>query len=248
MARASFFRTAAADIAVGLDALVFNLPDFMQNSATFRLFRYDMAEGVTPEHLNATRPWVNYVEALSKSEAPHLVPLMDVRDGDRILEIGGNTGLMSEALITTYTGVTSNILDLPAVCALGRERTDLAGLEFTAGDARKPGALARYAGTVDVILFKSVLHDWPEKDAADMLARAIEILPSGGRIIVCERGAFGPDDAAENTAFSLANMVFSPFYRSQSFYRDIMAERGLAVAEKSVKLDMIFYTTTGTRP
>ena len=247
MARASFFRTAAADIAAGLDALVFDLPDFMQNSATFRLFRYDMAEGTTLDHLNATRPWENYVEALSKSESPHLVPLMDVRDGDRILEIGGNTGLMSEALIKTYTGVTSRILDLPAVCALGRERTDLAGLEFIAGDARKLGALAPFAGSVDVVLFKSVLHDWPEKDAAEMLARAIEILPSGGRIIVCERGAFGTYDAAGKIAFSLANMVFSPFYRNQSFYRDIMLEHGLTVAEKSVKLDMMFYATTGTR-
>ena len=102
MARASFIRRAAADVAMGLDEMVFDLPAFMERSATFRLFRYDMAEGTTSEHLNATRPWVDYVEALSRSESPHLVPLINLREGDRILEIGGNTGRMSEALISTY--------------------------------------------------------------------------------------------------------------------------------------------------
>ena len=87
---------------MGLDEMVFDLPAFMERSATFRLFRYDMAEGTTSEHLNATRPWVDYVEALSRSESPHLVPLINLREGDRILEIGGNTGRMSEALISTY--------------------------------------------------------------------------------------------------------------------------------------------------
>jgi len=247
VARASFIRRAAADVATNLEQMVFDLPAFMGNSATFRLFRYDKAEGTTPDHLNPTREWVNYVEALSKSESPHLVPILDVRDGDRILEIGGNTGLMSEALTSTYKGVTSRILDLPAVCALGRERSSSPALEFIAGDARKPGALAPYEGSVDVVLFKSVLHDWPADDAAAMVKQGIEILPKGGRIIVCERGAYGPDDAAMKSVDTIANLVFSPFYRDPSFYSEIMSSAGLSVAQESVQRDMMFYATTGTR-
>lgn len=248
MSRASFIRRAAADVATGLDEMVFNLSGFMQNSATFRLFRYDMAENTTPEHLEATRPWVDYVEALSRNESPHLVPLLDVSDGDRILEIGGNTGLMSEALIATYQGVTSRILDLPAVCALGRERRSIAGLEFIATDARHPDALLPFAGEVDVVLFKSVLHDWPEKDASDMLERAMHILSPGGRVIVCERGAYGAADAADKHANTLSNLVFSPFYRDHAFYSDIIAKNGFSLTQKSVELDMMFYATTGTCP
>lgn len=247
IARAAFIRRAAADVAMGLDEMVFDLPAFMEKSATFRLFRYDMAEGTTPEHLMATRPWVDYVEALSRSEVPHLVPVIDVRDGDRILEIGGNTGLMSTALIATYTGVTSTIFDLPAVCALGRDRSRNPALDFVGGDARKPDALAPFDGVIDVVLFKSVLHDWPAADAKDMLLRAMDILPPGGRVIVCERGEFGSKDVAVKNMNALTNMVFSQFYRDPSFYKDTMESRGFCVTQKSVELDMTFHATTGTR-
>ena len=246
VARASFIRRAAADVAMGLDELVFDLPAFMKKSATFRLFRYDMAEDTTPAHLKATRPWVDYVEALSRSESPHLVPIIDIRDGDRILEIGGNTGVMSAALIAAYSGVTACIFDLPAVCHLGRERNNDSRLEFVSGDARKLDALDRFHGVVDVVLFKSVLHDWPAEDAEEMLVRAMKLLAPGGRIIVCERDAFGPDDAIKNCTHTVTNMVFSPFYRDSQFYLDIMSRRGLAVTQKSVQLDMTFHATIGT--
>lgn len=248
LARAAFVRRAAADVAMGLDDMVFDLPAFMQKSATFRLFRYDKAEGTTQAHLDATRPWVDYVEALSRRESPDLVGIIPLQKGDRLLEIGGNTGLMSEALIATYAGVTSRVVDLPAVCALGRERRKMPGLDFVACDARKPGALDQFRGVVDAVLFKSVLHDWPAEDAARMVRSAIDILPPGGRVIVCERGAYGVDDAAVKSVNTLTNMVFAPFYRAPSFYVDIMQGAGLAVSQKSVQLDMMFTATMGTRP
>jgi hypothetical protein len=246
MARASFTRRAAADIAGGLEALVFDLPSFMEKSATFRLFRYDMAEGTGPENIAATRPWVAYVEALSRSESPHLVPILDVRDGDRILEIGGNTGILSTELISTYGGVSSTVYDLPAVCEIGREKRQIDGLNFVSGDARKPDALDRFSGAVDVVLFKSVLHDWPEQDAISMLLRAMKILSPGGRVIVCERDSFGAIDAAKNGTETLNNIVFSPFYREPDFYRSVLEENGFSVACKSAQLDMVFHATTGT--
>jgi SAM-dependent methyltransferase len=248
LTRASFIRRAAADVALGLDEMIFDLPAFMVKSSTFRLFRYDLAEGTTPEHLNATQEWVDYVEALSRSESPHLVPLIALHEGDRVLEVGGNTGLMSEALINTYAGVTSRIMDLPAVCALGRKRRDVPGLEFITADARKEDSFVAFVGSVDVILFKSVLHDWPAKDVTDMLTRAMDILSPGGRIIICERGAYGPEDAAVINANTLANLVFGQFYRDPEFYHDIMAVNGFSVTRTSVKLDMMFHATTGTCP
>lgn len=248
MARAAFIRRAAADVAMGLDDLVFDLPAFMEKSATFRLFRYDKADGTTPAHLAATKPWVAYVEALSRSESSHLTRIIDLRAGDRLLEIGGNTGLMSEALMAANRGVTSRVIDLPAVCALGRERATVPGLDFVPCDARKPDALDRFRGSVDVILFKSVLHDWPAEDAADMVRRAIDILPSGGRVIICERAAFGVSDAANSYPNALTNLVFAPFYRNPEYYRAVMQDAGLSVVQKSVQLDMMFHAISGQRP
>jgi SAM-dependent methyltransferase len=247
-ARASFVRRAAADVATGLDDLVFDVPGFMAKSGTFRLFRYDMAEGTSPQHLAATRPWVDYVETLSQREIPQILPLIDVRPGDRVLEIGGNTGLLAAAITATRAGVTASVLDLPAVCAIGEERRGNATVRFVPGDARKAGAIEDFAGVVDVVLFKSVLHDWPEQDAAAMLARSIAILPPGGRLVICERGAFGISDATGNGMMVLANLVFSSFYRDPEMYARIMRDKGLEVRQAQVDIDMTFHITTGHLP
>jgi hypothetical protein len=73
-------------------------------------------------------------------------------------------------------------------------------------------------------------------------------LSLGGRIIICERGAYGPEDAAVINANTLANLVFGQFYRDPEFYHDIMAVNGFSVTRTSVKLDMMFHATTGTCP
>lgn len=247
MARASFFRRAAADVATGLDDLVGDVPGFMEKSATFRLFRYDLAQGTSPHHLAATQPWVDYVESLSRDEIPRLLPLIDIRPGERVLEIGGNTGLLSEAIVATHAGVTAQVLDLPAVCALGVARRGSDALRFVPGDARNPDTIAGFAGQIDVVLFKSVLHDWPEQDAKAMVARSVAILPPGGRIIICERGAFGAADASGHGMMALANLVFAPFYRDPALYAQIMQDHGLQVMQGQVECDMTFHITTGQR-
>ncbi|WP_181868903.1 methyltransferase [Yoonia sediminilitoris] len=246
-AMASFFRRAAADIAMGFEDLASDLPAFMEKSATFRLFRYDMAEGTTPAHLEATAPWVNYVEALSRIEAPLLAPEIDLGDSRHLLEIGGNTGVMAVALMAHYDGLAATVFDLPAVCALGKKRRDVPGLSFVAGDARKANALAPFEGNVDAVMFKSVLHDWPEEEAVAMLKQAADLLPAGGRLTVCERQPFGAADAAIGDTQTLGNLVFAPFYRPSELYSTLLSGLGFEVQKKAVALDTEFHIVTGVK-
>ena len=245
---ASFMLGAASDVATGLELMLSDLPAFMQRSQTFQLFRYDQALGTSTAEIEATRGWVCYLEALSRREAPVLAPMIRLDDGTRLLEVGGNTGLMAAELVATYKGVTATVLDLPAVCALGRASAAGQSVSFVPGDARQPDAFDRFAGQIDAVLFKSVLHDWPEDDARDMLDRAIGILPSGGQVIVCERGAFGAADAASAHMSALANLVFAPFYRAPDFYVAIMENAGLSVSRSHLDLDMRFHVTAGRKP
>ena len=248
VATADFILGAAKDISSRLDEMIYDLPSFMEGSQTFGLFRYDKALGITEAHLAETRPWVSYLEALARHEAPRLVSHIPLKKGERLLEVGGNTGLMASELIATYKGVSATILDLPAVCALGARSPWAERLTFHPGDARAPDAFAPFEGKIDVILFKSVLHDWPEQDVRDMMERAIAILPETGRIIVCERGAYDAGNAADQDVKTLANLVFAPFYRAPDLYRDIMQDACLSVRQTRVELDMTFHITTGARP
>ena len=246
-ARAAFIVGAARDVAGHLDAMLYELPDFMQGSHTFQLFRYDQALATDPDSLAMTAKWVAYLEALSRLEAPHLAPRIPIGAGCRLLEVGGNTGIMSAALCTTYDNVTATVVDLPAVCALGEKSAQGSLVNFVVGDARQPDALSSFEGQIDAVLFKSVLHDWPEADARQMMKAAIDIIPDGGQLIVCERGAYSSEDAEHNHMTSIANIVFAPFYRDPAFYADLMRDAGLTVAHDHVDLDMRFHIVSGRK-
>ncbi len=245
LARARFYCRAAADVAGGLDDLFTDLPAFMERSATFRLFRYDKALGTDPESLAATAEWVDYLEALSRTEIPHLLPDLPFGRGDRVLEIGGNTGLFAAA-IGAATGAEVTVLDLPAVCALGRRRRP--GLRFVAGDGRDGAQVAAAGQGARHVLFKSVLHDWPDPEMARMLGHAADLVPPGGTVVICERAAPRPADLAAGSMQAVANLVFAPFYRGGEAYRGLLAARGFAVETRRVEIDMEFEIVIGRRP
>jgi hypothetical protein len=240
-----FLCLAARDIVGGLDDLLGDLPSFMGKSETFALFRYDKAMQADAASLAATRPWVDYVTALSEAEAPVLVPHFPLEGASRLLEVGGNTGVIAREALRLNTGLQAAILDLPAVCAIGREIGSHPRLTFVEGDARTPKWPDVTGQNPDAVLFKSVLHDWPENHANAMLDRAVAHLAPGGKVIVCERGAFGSGPMP----FSMtSNLVFAPFYRPPAFYHAAFAARGLTeITQVDVDMDMRFHIVSGVK-
>lgn len=241
-----FLCLAARDVVNGLDNLLGDLPTFMGQSETFALFRYDKAMQTDAAAIAATRPWVDYVTALSEAEAPVLVPHFPLAGVARLLEIGGNTGVIAREALRLHTGLHAAVLDLPAVCAIGRENRAHPRLAFVAGDARTPDWPLVMGKNPDAVLFKSVLHDWPDPHVNAMLDRAVAHLAPGGRIIICERGAFG----GGSMPFSMtANLVFAPFYRPPEFYQAAFTARGLTdITQVDVDMDMRFHIVSGRKP
>jgi len=240
-----FLCLAARDVVHGLDNLLGDLPTFMAQSETFALFRYDKAMQTDAAALTATRPWVDYVTALSEAEAPVLVPHFPLKGVARLLEVGGNSGVIAREALRLNLELHAAVFDLPAVCAIGREIGAHTRLSFVAGDARTPDWPLVGGQNPDAVLFKSVLHDWPEHHASAMLDRAAAHLAPGGKIIICERGAFGGGPMP----FSMAsNLVFAPFYRPPEFYHAALSARGLtAISQVDVQMDMQFHIVSGVK-
>lgn len=245
-----FLRLAAHDLLDGMPDLLFDLPRFMERSRTFALFRYDKAMDTEPESLAHTRRWADYVTALTEAEAAALVPEIDLAGHAGLLDIGGNTGAFALRLLQAYPELKATVMDLPAVCRLGeefaRDRPGASRLRFVPGDARRdtwPGVGGQPA---DAVLFKSVLHDWPESEARLLLDRAHEVLPPGGRLVVCERAPLEDELTAggdrEPLPFSMAaNLVFAPFYRPAAFYEKELDRRGFTRIEvRHARVEMPF--------
>lgn len=241
-ARLAFLRSAIRDVALHGDLILSDPEAFMARADTFTLFDYSQARDTSAAALAATRPWVDYVSALTRAEAPALVPLIDIPAGALVLEPGGNSGAFARALIPVVRPARHVVFDLPAVCALGQARGAAPGLVFAPGDMRRDDWRGAAGGAPDAVLFKSVLHDWPLAEASDLLSRARAALAPGGRIIIAERGAFR--GMTSGTAMDYANLVFAPFYRDPQTYIDMLAGSGLSISVAETRIDCGWFVLT----
>lgn len=253
-ARVGFLRLAAADVAQHAEDLFQNVGGFMEKSATFRYFDYAMAKRDDPQARAHTQRWVAYVAALTDAEAPGLLDATRLPDTGTVLEIGGNAGAFARHVLRRHAGLSQVILDLPGVCAVGRADPANSAfgdrLRFAPGDMRRTNWRIEAGCMPDVILFKSVLHDWPAEDAADLLARAVRHLAPTGRIIILERGAFTTANLPALPFSSAANLVFSPFYRNPDIYAETLrtAWPEAVTSIRPIHLDMGWFVTTAMRP
>lgn len=242
----SFAKGATMDVLTKMESLCGDLDSFMETSNTFAVFRYDKALDISETSLSETRKWVRYVEALTRFELPLLKPFVRLDNATRILEIGGNTGLFLEAILEQDDRMVGHVLDLPAVCSLGKQRIgDTSRVSFFAGDALNSDWL-NLAGSHDVVAFKSMLHDWPDREAKLLLEKAVTHLkescaPGNGCIMVVERGAWEDETGYRTAGYNLLNLVFSPFYRSPGLYVSWLEEFGFEVEISSVRIDMMFH-------
>lgn len=252
LTRAKFTLMATQDILDGRRAFFTNPAEFMSGARTYGFFCYDRAHGTKLSNIQDSEPWVAYVTALSEAEAPILAPRMPLDGCSAMLEIGGNTGQFTLSLLDLWPNLRATILDLPAVCEIGRKYVEgepnADRLSFHAGDARKEEWPNVAGQQIDAVCFKSVLHDWDDNSAQEMLTKAAKILPPGGRVIVCERGQVEADLVSSGIS-AAANLIFAPFYRAPDWYESYFRGLGLTVLPRqTVRIDMDFHIVAAEKP
>jgi len=254
------FRAALPHLALmqaKLDAAALALPDFhahlgpllrdragfMAQAQIFALYRYDLALREDAAALAATARWMALTTALTRHEAPVLLALHDFSAIRHLLEPGGNSGEMALHLTTAHPALAVTVLDLPAVCALGRRHVGAAPrIAFDATDLRRQSLPQGH----DAVLFKSVLHDWPDAEARRFLALAHAALPPGGQVLIFERAPL-PAEAPLGYA-QMQDMLFHGFYRPPERYAEWLGALGYAaVTLRPVRLDVPFALVSARR-
>lgn len=238
-ARLWFLLAIAPDIHQRFELLLKSPGAFVQAAEVFRIFDYSAALGTGPTELETTARWVRYTTALTRHEGPVLAPLLGLEGARRVLDVGGNSGEFGLCLAQRYPTLEVTVADLPAVCVLGERniagRPGAERVRFAPCDLRRE----RLPRPVDAIVFKSMLHDWPDDMAAVFLGKAAHALYPGGRLVIAERAPMVLD--AELPFAMVANLAFLPFFRPAETYAKLLAEAGFAlqgVAE--AMLDMPF--------
>lgn len=249
--RIAFSDLVWPDIHTLFTALLTDLPQFMARSKVFDLFRYDRCLDVTSENLAAASIWTRLTTCLTKYEAAAALDQVDLASARNFIDLGGNTGEFALQACRRNAQLEATVVDLPVVCALGRnhiaaaaDAAEAARIRFFPCDMRRDALPA----AADLVSFKSVLHDWPDADAENLLTRARALVRPGGRIVIFERAPI--ELRGRRVPYSMApDLVFLHFLRPPDLYLKKLAALGFAAIEhRRIELDIGFHLIVAHRP
>jgi SAM-dependent methyltransferase len=220
---------------------------FARHARIFDLFGYNLCFESTPENLTRTRRWMRITTALTRYEAMACMAYHDFSSYGKILDIGGNSGEFALQMCRQNPRINATVFDLPLVCDIGREymdtQTGSERINFIKGNAFSDPL----PGGFDMISFKSMLHDWPEHEAKQLIKKAGEALEPGGRLLIFERG---PVDISK-TKWPYGDLPFLLFFRSfrdPVFYEEQLRNIGFEdIKVETVDLEMTFFLVTAKK-
>jgi SAM-dependent methyltransferase len=239
-AKLDMLSVAVPDLVLGLTDLVKSERRFMAHSRMFQLFDYTRASAPSAENAEWTRRWVRYTTALTKYEAHACLDRHDFTRDRQLLDVGGNSGEFAAQICARHPQLQATVLDLPVVCQVGqahlRGRPEAARIRFLAADARTDP----WPDAIDAVTFKSVLHDWPDREATLLLTRARDALRPGGTLVIFERTRMPLADGPLPYG-ATPMLLFARSFRDDAWYRSRLDELGFVNARtQHVTLDTPF--------
>jgi ubiquinone/menaquinone biosynthesis C-methylase UbiE len=221
---------------------------FMREARLFKLFDYRRCLDHTPENYEVTRRWMTFTTALTRYESGVCLHHHDFRRHQSVLDVGGNSGEFAIRICRKHPQIQATVFDLPVVCRVGREHVqphpEATRIGFVEGNAMAdplpPGA--------DLISFKSMLHDWPDGHARQLISAATSALSPGGTLLIFERSRM--DISQSGMPWSLVPMLlFFRSFRSPTFYEDYLRKIGYQdVQTRQIRLDTPFILVTARKP
>jgi SAM-dependent methyltransferase len=238
---------AARDLLGGFTDLIRDPELFMRNAGFHRLFAYERGSGQGEEDRRVTAQWMRVTTLLTRYEAAVCMRHYDFSDRRLLLDVGGNSGEFALRLCRRYPSLRTTVFDLPLVCEEGRRHVggepEADRITFVPGSALTDDFPAGH----DQVVFKSMLHDWPEEAARHFMAKATRALEPGGRMLIFERVPVSPKN--QNITYShLPFLIFFNSYRDPQRYAGLMADAGLSdVQIRLIGLEMPFMLVTGRK-
>ncbi|MGW3353501.1 methyltransferase [Nonomuraea rubra] len=128
--------------------------------------------------------FTNSMTAMTRNLAHQLADVIDIKDAEVAVDVGGAAGNLVQTLMQRHPGLNGRVLDLPHVGAEAEASAERLGIadrfRFVGGD------FFEKVPSGDLHLLKFVLHDWDDASCVRILRNCRESLNPGGRVLVME--------------------------------------------------------------
>jgi hypothetical protein len=125
------------------------------------------------------------MENLSRFVAAAVLEAYDFSAAGTIMDVGGGNGSLALAILARHPAVKGKIADLPYI-----EPQAKAGIAAAGAAGRcafEPSdVFQRVPGGADLLILKSVLHDWNDEECIRILKNCRAAIEPGGRILLVE--------------------------------------------------------------
>lgn len=172
----------------------------------------------------------------AKNVAPYLAGKVDLGNAQKVLDVGGGSGIYSIALLQRNPHLRAIVWDRPEVLKVAQEMAATYGvadrIELQAGDM--------FADTVptgcDAVLLSNILHDWDVPECRPLLKRCADALPAGGRLLIHD--VFLNDDLGGPLPVALYSAALFTITEGRAYsageYRAWLREAGLSPGDRVV--------------
>ncbi|OLD14915.1 MAG: hydroxyneurosporene methyltransferase [Acidobacteria bacterium 13_1_40CM_3_65_5] len=143
-----------------------------------------------------------------------------------VVDVGGGTGALLAEVLRARPTVRGTLVDLPATVARSAEIFKAAGVSERVTTVGQSFFDPLPAGA-DLYLLKSVLSDWPDREATAILRRCADAARPAGRIVILN--GVSPDDAGAPSPALLMMVLVGGKDRTLTEFRELARAAGLDV-------------------
>jgi 2,7-dihydroxy-5-methyl-1-naphthoate 7-O-methyltransferase len=155
---------------------------------------------------------------------PEVLLTGDWEEIKTVMDVGGGTGALLAEILRAHPQIQGILVDFPATVARAEALLQAAGVRERVRTVGQSFFDPLPAGA-DLYLLKSILHDWPDREAQLILSRCAEAARPGGRIVIL--GGVLPEDSVPSLTLEL--VLLGGKDRTLTEFRELAHQAGLKV-------------------
>jgi len=157
--------------------------------------------------LEGIKAFIGAMHAIGQGTAPGVVARLDLSDHEKLIDIGGGSGVYTSAVLRAAPGMRATLFDRPLVTEIARQKLTEEGLidrvTLVGGDFYSDALPAGH----DLALLSAIIHqNSPEQNVA-LYRKVFEALDPGGTIVIRDHVMSDDHTEPSSGAFFAINML-----------------------------------------